>query len=234
MERLYLVQSKTQKSLQRKIAEKIAEADALSHLIPAVIIVHRCSSYRVEYMSPAGLEILGVTLDELKDMEIEYYSRFFNKEDAADYTPKVIQLMEQARDNEWISFFQQVRSSENDEWSWYTSCTKVLLRDDEHNPVLIITLAIPIDEERHLTSKVSRLTEEKLFLKRHFHEFSRLTKREREILKLMALGKTATETAELLYISPATAETHRRNVRQKLNIESSYEVSQYARAFDLI
>jgi DNA-binding CsgD family transcriptional regulator len=50
----------------------------------------------------------------------------------------------------------------------------------------------------------------------------------------MALGKTSAETATQLFISTSTVETHRKNIKQKLDTNSYYEVCKYARAFDLI
>ncbi|MNT99653.1 DNA-binding transcriptional activator SdiA [compost metagenome] len=50
----------------------------------------------------------------------------------------------------------------------------------------------------------------------------------------MALGKTSLETAEQLFIAQTTVETHRKNIKQKLNTNSYYEICQYARAFDLV
>lgn len=42
-----------------------------------------------------------------------------------------------------------------------------------------------------------------------------LTRREKEVLRLMAQGKTTAEIAEELYISPATVSTHRKNIHRK-------------------
>jgi len=61
-----------------------------------------------------------------------------------------------------------------------------------------------------------------------------MTRRERDVLKWMALGKSAAETADIMFISIYTVDTHRKNIRRKLNTNSSFELSQYGRAFDLI
>jgi two-component system, NarL family, response regulator NreC len=55
-----------------------------------------------------------------------------------------------------------------------------------------------------------------------------LTPREREILQLLAEGKTNKEVATSLNISVYTAETHRGNILQKLNLHSSAELVLYA------
>ena len=55
-----------------------------------------------------------------------------------------------------------------------------------------------------------------------------LSDREREILRLLALGHTNQEIAGLLYISVRTAETHRAHVMQKLRLKSRAELVRYA------
>ena len=55
-----------------------------------------------------------------------------------------------------------------------------------------------------------------------------LTPREREILQLLAEGKTNKEVANILKLSPYTVETHRGNLLQKLNLHSVPELILYA------
>ena len=55
-----------------------------------------------------------------------------------------------------------------------------------------------------------------------------LSEREREVLRLLALGHTNQEIAALLYISVRTAETHRAHIMQKLGIASRAELVRYA------
>jgi DNA-binding NarL/FixJ family response regulator len=56
----------------------------------------------------------------------------------------------------------------------------------------------------------------------------RLTPREREIVQLLAEGKSNKEIAGLLSISVKTAETHRANIMLKLNMHSITELVRYA------
>ncbi len=55
-----------------------------------------------------------------------------------------------------------------------------------------------------------------------------LTTREREILQLLAEGKSNKEVANLLNLSLYTVETHRGNILQKLNLHSGAELILYA------
>ena len=55
-----------------------------------------------------------------------------------------------------------------------------------------------------------------------------LSDREREVLRLLALGHTNQEIATQLYISVRTAETHRAHIMQKLRLSSRAELVRYA------
>jgi len=55
-----------------------------------------------------------------------------------------------------------------------------------------------------------------------------LSEREREVLRLLALGHTNQEIAEKLYISVRTAESHRAHVMQKLRLATRAELVRYA------
>jgi two-component system response regulator NreC len=55
-----------------------------------------------------------------------------------------------------------------------------------------------------------------------------LSDREREVLRLLALGYTNQEIASTLYISVRTAETHRAHIMQKLRLASRAELVRYA------
>jgi len=61
-----------------------------------------------------------------------------------------------------------------------------------------------------------------------------LSEREREVLRLLALGHTNQEIAKLLYISVRTAETHRAHIMQKLRLTSRAELVRHAMAHGLL
>lgn len=55
-----------------------------------------------------------------------------------------------------------------------------------------------------------------------------LTEREREVLQLLAEGKSNKEAATILNVSPYTIETHRTNLMQKLGVHNTAEIVLYA------
>jgi two-component system, NarL family, response regulator NreC len=61
-----------------------------------------------------------------------------------------------------------------------------------------------------------------------------LSDREREVLRLLALGHTNQEIAKTLFISVRTAETHRAHIMQKLGLSTRAELVRYALANGLL
>ena len=55
-----------------------------------------------------------------------------------------------------------------------------------------------------------------------------LTKREKEILKLIAQEYSTKKIGEVLFISPSTVETHRKNLIKKLKVKNSVGLALYA------
>jgi two-component system, NarL family, response regulator NreC len=61
-----------------------------------------------------------------------------------------------------------------------------------------------------------------------------LTQREREVLRLLALGHTNAEVAERLHLSVRTVETHRANLQSKLAVSGRAELVRHARERGLV
>lgn len=55
-----------------------------------------------------------------------------------------------------------------------------------------------------------------------------LGRREQEVLRLLAEGRSSPEIAAEMGISPSTVDVHRRNIKQKLNLRSIADLTRYA------
>jgi DNA-binding NarL/FixJ family response regulator len=92
---------------------------------------------------------------------------------------------------------------------------------------LVDALKALADQKPYFTSKISALVLDG-YLNPVTRENPVLTPREREIVQLVAEGRSTKELADRLGISPKTAETHRTNIMRKLNMHSVSEVVRYA------
>ncbi|MDT3404049.1 response regulator transcription factor [Mucilaginibacter terrae] len=212
----------------------IAELARLSNTLPGVVIIHKLDG-SVVWMSERGLALLGITQEEATQLSsAEYYNKFFNGEDAKDYVPKILTMLEHNNDDEFCTYFQQVRYKGQADYTWHMSSVKIWMRDAAGAPLYTITMAFPVEAMHHMKAKAERLLQENNFLRQNINKYASLSQRERDILKYMAEGKSSGDTAAELFISFNTVETHRKNIKRKLGTNSFYELSQYARAFDLI
>lgn len=64
--------------------------------------------------------------------------------------------------------------------------------------------------------------------------YGRLTDREREIFQLVVEGKTNSQIAGLLFISPKTVDNHRTRLMEKLGLHSTAELIRYAAKHKLL
>ena len=216
------------------MAAKIADMKPYLEILPAVSIIHNIQNQHVLYMCDRGLSLLDTTLEKLQEMGADYHRLYFNAEDAKDYVPKLKGLLERNNNEEVVSFFQQVRHGENGDWHLWLSSIKLLMWDDNGIPLLTLTVTVPVDPDHNISSKVERILEENSFLRKNTSTYATLSKREREILALMALDKTSIEISERLFLSEDTVKTHRRNIKKKINAKNQYDVVRFAQAFEIV
>jgi DNA-binding CsgD family transcriptional regulator len=217
------------------IARSIAEVALIADKLLGVVVVHDLRDWSVAWMSVRGLNHLGISLAEVTSITSEeYFARYFNNEDTVDSVPKILGLLQKNDDDDFCTCFQQVRFRIDQDFNWYMHGCKILAHDNTRKPLLTITMALPIDAMHHMTAKATRLLKENNFLRKNFQLFSSLSKRECAVLRSLALGKSSAETANELFITESTVETHRKNIRRKLNTAAYYELCEYARAFDLV
>ncbi|HET8921724.1 MAG TPA: response regulator transcription factor [Candidatus Acidoferrum sp.] len=107
-----------------------------------------------------------------------------------------------------------------------------ILKDDADRNLIAAVDAL-LRHQPYLSSRVSDVASKAALQPGAAHSGdrssrSRLTPREREILQLLAEGKSNKEIAGFLGISVKTAETHRANIMLKLNFHSITELVRYA------
>ena len=103
------------------------------------------------------------------------------------------------------------------------------------------------DADKELFSAIEKLQQGKTYVSPYFSEeivddlvqigradgkaifeIDLLTSREREVLKLIAEGKSSKEIAALLFISVSTVNNHRASIMEKLNLNKAIDLAKYA------
>lgn len=75
--------------------------------------------------------------------------------------------------------------------------------------------------------------EESDFIKSNVEKYSSLTKREKEVLLLLSKGGKHKEIAEKLFISTHTLREHWKNIKRKLDVQTTNELIKYCNAFQV-
>lgn len=103
------------------------------------------------------------------------------------------------------------------------------LLKQEADPELVNAVQVIRSGKTYLSPNLSDLVPD-LLRRRHepggFKEI--LSHREREVLKLLADGKTSKEIADMLFISLRTVQNHRANIMRKLNLKRTTDLVKYA------
>jgi DNA-binding NarL/FixJ family response regulator len=109
---------------------------------------------------------------------------------------------------------------------------RAYLLKDALKTELIAAIHAVVEGRSFFSPKVSRILQEDyiqaLERKDADDSYELLTSREREILQLVAEGKTNKEVANTLTLSLYTVDTHRTHILQKLNLHSVPELILYA------
>ncbi len=216
------------------IKEKIEQFAPCAEMMPGVVVIHELEDFQTVFMTSNGLEQLGINLKELQALKSKYHERFFNNEDMEDFMKKLQKLLQENDPRQTFTFFQQVKFKDRGEWVWHIASVRIFAQDQNGDPSHTVTVAFPVDRMKHIPHKAERLLAENLFFKKNLNRFLSLGKREKEVLKLVALGKSSAEIAHELCIAVDTVNTHRKKIKNKLGISTSYEFTEYAHAYDLI
>jgi DNA-binding NarL/FixJ family response regulator len=108
------------------------------------------------------------------------------------------------------------------------------LPKDTDKQTMIEAIRTVFSGERYFTDAITKLVfedfyvHEKLKSPANIRLPNDLTKREHEVLGLVAMGKGNKEIAESLFISVKTVETHKGHVLEKLGLRNSAELIKYA------
>lgn len=107
-------------------------------------------------------------------------------------------------------------------------------QNDEVEEGATLTLVVPSEKLDSYKHKIDRIKRQAEFEREKQERFESLTKREIEIVSLLAIGFDNPCIAESLFISRNTVEQHRKNIRRKLEVQTFVHLMEYALAFNLV
>ncbi len=184
--------------------------------------------------------VLGYDIDEAHKVGTEYFNRLIHPDDFINLTEAGVYFLEMAfnlpvefiKDHKQISEYRIKKA--NGKWIKVVE-QHICLEFDKRGNVWLVLSMLDISPNQDLgVPSQSRLLNFKTGQLYKFppgpiaKEISPLTKREKQILELLATGLISKQIADKLYISTNTVNTHRQRIIEKLNVANTAEAINYS------
>ena len=108
------------------------------------------------------------------------------------------------------------------EYEWYITNSKLFRPRD-----CIISFINPLD----FNNSICDILDDNLYFRNKITAYDKITRREKEVIKLFVREKSLKEIAKQLNISELTVKTHRQNIYKKLGVNSITELFRFASIF---
>lgn len=212
-----------------QLKEKRFSLQEIGDFIPGLLHINRGSDLRAIHVSSnyekwAEMSISDIDKEGEKFLLDRLHPQFLSKT-----IPQFINFYNAGDNHSIFCAFQQARKNISQPYENLLITSKILTTENA-----FFNISIPIKTMGDITSKIERALEQDEFFRNNYDAFISLSKREKEILNLVAHGYTNYDIGEMLFISKHTVRTHRNQINSKLGIKHFRDVIKYAQAFDLL
>lgn len=131
-------------------------------------------------------------------------------------------------------------------WVWIFSSGRIVQRDASGNPLRLVGTVLDVSHQKRISQeglgllqRVETLLRDvagantKKVDKAEANTLEGLTRRQVQILTLVAKGGTSQQIAEQLHIAPSTVVSHRRDLMRRLNLRGTADVTRFAIEYGL-
>ena len=206
----------------------------IGDFFPAGVLVNGRGGENL-YMNARSEQTLGYTVEETRQMGEKYREVIqYDENEAKQIINQIDNFFKRQDQNEILTQFQRLSPKHKRGYEWIYIASKLICDQKDKWADKRLLIAVPVMDMGRMNRKIGRVLEENLYMKKNFKRFAALTKREKEILSLVAVGKESKDIAGILFISHHTVEQHRKNIAKKVEHRNFTELIQFAMAFDLI
>lgn len=210
------------------IQEAINLTNVVDHLKVGVYInqlddINDFSTARNIYFNKYCHERLGYTLQDIEELKDAFFAKITHPDDFASIIVSINYLIKNPN-SQFACVYRSI--CKNGEIFWGYTITSVY-RMRNNAPWQFVNIIFDVMEEMKTEQQLVILLKENSALKNKLL-LSSLTKREKEIVSLIAAGKTDIEISNTLFISVHTSKSHRKNILHKLNLSRSSDLVRFA------
>ena len=214
---------------EKMIAEGYVTLDELSAEIPGWIHLNHPQQMHLTWMSRRMENDLQKDSKEVELLGTQFMAQIIHEDTTRLVLPHLLAFIARADDTEVTGFIQKIRHTPRTSYEFYYTTVKY-----SQNQNQFFCQSLSFKNLETSISCIPTLTSLNEMIIKYFREFELLTKREKEVLKLIAMGESNKRIGEMLHISALTVKTHRQNILRKLNVNRTSDLIKIALAFGLI
>jgi DNA-binding CsgD family transcriptional regulator len=215
--------------LNRMNAKDLALLKELTDQIPHIIWINDYKGMKPAFVNNRAKDYYGYTDEFVDTAGFEIYKDLCHPDYYKDIHNSVAFWLETPRE---IMIHPYLAKTRDHSWRWTFTAAKAFKFSEKNEPEFILSLVFDFDDT--LDKSLFQLPHVPIsldFLQKNQIHYNKLTDREVEILKLIGQGYSSKEMSETINISTSTIETHRNNIRQKLQAKNSHELVKFAILF---
>lgn len=142
---------------------------------------------------------------------------------------KIIEFTKKDNELDVFGHLQRIRKNEKSEYRTFVCLTKVCKLFN-----CFMTILNPVEVFGLFAEEINQIVGNNESLHKNHMKFNLLTRREKEIIKLIGKRISRNSISNVLCISKHTHDNHRKHIRQKLKIKNLSELFHFAHSLDLV
>ncbi|WP_134088712.1 response regulator transcription factor [Olivibacter sp. XZL3] len=217
-------------TLGNRLQQGKLKLEDIGDYLPGSVMLQNIKSLTNIYMNTYGADRLRRSSEELQLMGPDYFKQFFPQDEMPAIKKQLLNYLRRDDSQTLFSFYQRVKTGHKGTYEWHLTTTRTYHAEAG----LLLHLSLPAEGLTQASNQFHYLADQSAYCAKHFHLFNALSKREKEIISLIAEGKSSCHISDVLFISIHTVNNHRKNIIRKLNITSLAELIRFAVAFGLI
>ncbi len=210
------------------IEQGIISLQDIGDIVPGIMHVNSREDLALEFMSKLGCDIIRYSNEELQKLGASVLEKHQSEYTLKVTYPKLFAELSKNDMDQVIPFFQDWQYNKGENPVFHFTSTKIL------NETQTISISLFPNNIEYLTKNVNNMFGVNTIFEKYFCLYKKLTKREKEIVKLLGKELSRKEISCLLFIDEKTVKKHCENIFKKLHTNKRTEIEKIAMAFSTI
>lgn len=214
-------------NLEKDITQEKYSLEEIGEILPGMLHLNRTEDLVLSYFNTWALDRFEKSVEEILEEGLEFMISCYEPNTAQFFSNSLFAFVENDDASSSHGLFQKLRFNPKRNFEWVYTSSK-LFNDGK----FVFSYSSLMGDIYTNNKFLLRQLEDNLFLRKNFRRFQSLTKREKEILHLVARGLTSNQIAEMLFLSKATVSTHRKKIKHKLELRNINDWIRYSNTFN--